>query len=69
MIDNEMYPAYVIKGQVWIDTLLISIQDFAFHGRALEATKHMKPTFTIIIKDPNDEPFGSFKNTFVSASF
>jgi hypothetical protein len=20
MIDNEMYPAYVIKGQVWIDT-------------------------------------------------
>ncbi|MED4288201.1 hypothetical protein [Priestia megaterium] len=33
-----------------VTPLLISVQDFAFRGRALEATKHMKPTFTIIIK-------------------
>ncbi|MDR7242952.1 hypothetical protein [Priestia megaterium] len=33
-----------------VTPLSISVQDFAFRGRPLEATKHMKPTFTITIK-------------------
>nr|WP_280168645.1 hypothetical protein [Priestia megaterium]MDH3157220.1 hypothetical protein [Priestia megaterium] len=61
MIDNEMYPAYVIKGQVWIDTPI----DFHTRLRFPRAGARSNKTYETYIyhhnkKDPNDEPFGSF---------
>jgi len=50
MIDNEMYPAYAIKGQVWIDTPIDFHARLRFPRAGTRSNKTYETYVYIIIK-------------------